>query len=71
MLRGMISRPLHVLLRGMLNHPFHDIDAEHDNPSNMLRGMISHPAHVLLRDMPTPQSLGNDNRYNKMINMSI
>eukprot|EP00957_Ditylum_brightwellii_P083642 6357839-Ditylum_brightwellii.AAC.1 len=70
MLRGMITHCLHVLSRGMLNHPLHDMGAEHDNPSNMLRGMITHPVHVLLKDMHTPLSLGNDGRYDKVINIS-
>ena len=56
MLRGMISHPLHVLLRDRHNHSLQAIDADHDNLSNMLRGMITHPLHVLLRYMPTPKS---------------
>ena len=56
MLRGMITHPLHVLLRGIHNHSIQAIDADHDNLSNMLRGMITHPLHVLLKGMPTPKS---------------
>eukprot|EP00957_Ditylum_brightwellii_P013511 1019158-Ditylum_brightwellii.AAC.1 len=41
MLRGMITHPLHLLLRGTLTHPLHDIDADHDNLSNMLRAHVN------------------------------